>query len=293
MYVEPVFLVACKHGVAVGVADATVVLLLPDVADGRRLRGAHGIVGHLLLAEALAAFLRHYQLRFGKVGLHHLRVVLVVVQYGVSSLCDLAQRVCHLLQHVGQVNLRQRDKLDVVIVFDDLNALGDVFQRRQQGGELARLRVGFDVDVLRFAALACPCAALYGGSVALEGALLGAGLVVVVVEQQVLAVHHQRDAGLADVVVRRAEAHGQRVVLLTATDTAHEVHQRRVLEVVGYRGAEVVFTGNREASASHYLVPAELGLNIVFADGHADPVLSIGIGLRHLAVVGLQLTVDI
>ena len=40
-------------------------------------------------------------------------------------------------------------------------------------------------------------------------------------------------------------------------------------------------------------MPAELGLNIVFADGHADPVLSIGIGLLHLAVVGLQLSVHV
>ena len=38
---------------------------------------------------------------------------------------------------------------------------------------------------------------------------------------------------------------------------------------------------------------AKLGLHIVLADGHADQVAAIGIGLLHLAVVGLQLSVHV
>ena len=287
-----VFVAHLVDGIAVLIAYGTVVVG-PQVADGELAQCVLAVV--VLHAEHTGGTARLADVHLGLsiVGLHHLGVVRVVVPYRVALLVDLQQRVGHLLQHVAQVYLRQRGELDVVLVFNDLNALRDVFQRRQQGRELARLRVGVYIDVLGVAALACPCGALDGGGVALEGAFLGAHLVVIVVEEQALVVQLQRDACRADVVLRRAEAYGQRVVALTAAHTAHEVDQRGVLEVADHRGVELVLARQREAALAHHRVLAKLGLHIVLADGHADPVLSIGIGLLHLAVVGLQLSVHV
>ena len=292
-HVELILLLAGKDGETVCVLDGAVSLLRPDALDVGILGATHGIVLHFPLAEALAVLLRHHQLRFGKVGLHHLRVVRVVLRDGVARLRCHLQRVFHLLSYVCQVNLRQRNELDVGIL-RYLDTLHDVLQRRQQCRELTRLRVGLYVDVLCVAVFAGPCAAVDGGGVALEGAHVGAGLVVVVVEETALVVQLQRNLGFADEVLRLAEAHGQGVVPRGAIHATHEVHQRRVGKIVGHGSVEVVqFVACGEATSCHHRVSIHFGRHIVLADGHRHRVVAVGIGLHRLAVLRLQLTVHI
>ena len=227
-------------------------------------------------------------LRLGKVGLHHLGVILIVVPHAVALFGQHFQRVGHLLAHVGQVYLRQGGELKILIL-GNLNALHDVLQWGQQGRELTRLRVGLDDDVLRIVPCFRLCRALYGRGVAGPGAALrGIGI-----EQERLVAQLQRNLGLADVVLRGSEAHGQCVGPCATSHTAHEVDQRRVGKVVGHGTVEVEAALSREASAADHRVAVELGFNEVLAYGHRHAVKAVGIGLHNLTILRLQVAVYI
>ena len=189
-----------------------------------------------------------------------------------------------LLQDIRHIDLRQRRELYVGIRVDR-DALGDVFQRGQQCRELTREGVCADVDVARIAACARPGKASDARGVAVPCAAgcSGRDVVILAVEGQRLVVKLQCQRGHADVVLRGAEAHGQRVVALRAVDAPHQIHQRGVGEVMLDGAVEVELSADGEASAVHHLVALQFRFHIVSADRDGDIVVALGIGHLDLA----------
>ena len=222
-----VFFVHLVNGVAKTVANAVVALFAPNITDGELAQFVLTLI-FVYSEDALFALrLADVHLWRGKIGLHHLRMVFVVVPHRVALLRRYFQRVGVFHNDVRQVYLRQGGELHAAVLVDT-DRLGDVFQRRQLDGELACQAVGSDFDEMGVASfVACPCPAVDIDGVARPDAVCRCGRLMVLVqtvERPAVVVQFQCDGSHADVVLRRAEAHGQRVVALATGHAAHEVH---------------------------------------------------------------------
>ena len=118
-------------------------------------------------------------------------------------------------------------------------------------------------------------------------------MVVEAVQRERLVVQRQLDGGYADVIFRRCKAHSQRVVTLTATHAAYEVHQRGIGEVVLHGTVKIERTLRGIASAVNHSVTRTSGLHEMLADGYGQLVVTILVGLHGFAVLALQHTVHI
>ena len=159
------------------------------------------------------AVLHDAELRLGVVGTHQFRVVFVLHPRGVlAALLQHPHRVGVAAAGHGHVQFGQFGELDVLLVRLHDDALHRIFQRRYLSGELARLGVGLDVDVVVLihavgVVHARPTVTADARGVALPHAARRGrlrGLALHAVERPAVVVQLQRDGGRADVVLRRA-----------------------------------------------------------------------------------------
>ena len=185
-------------------------------------------------------------MRTGKIGLHHLGVVLVAQRNGVALCIGRPERIRPLCSRVGQVDLRKRGERYFFAVLVYLNTLGDIFERRKQGGELACRRVRGDDDIAgqfpNTGRSMAPDRRGVGSEESVRSSIFG-HLGLLAVEGEVGIVQTEGDGRHADIVLRQPEADRQGVVDRTAADTPYEIDKRRVEEVVLHFVGEIIGAG--------------------------------------------------
>ena len=235
-------------------------------------------------------------MRTGEVSLHHLGVVLVVQRDGVALCIGCTERIRPLCSRVGQVDLRQAGERYFFAVRSYLNTLGDIFERREQGGELACRRVRGDGNIARQFIDAGRSMATdrrgVGSEEAVRSSIFG-HLGLLAVEGEVGTVQTKGDGRHADIVLRQPEADRQGVIDRTAADTTYEIDKRRVEEVVLHFIGEIIGAGKGVPAAGYHGVSVQTCLDVVLADRYADGVFPLRVGLFHLAVGSHQLAVNI
>ena len=241
------------------------------------------------------SYLHHIHLRTGKIGLHHLGVVRVAQRNGVALGIGRPEGVRPLCSRVGQVDLRKRgERYTFVLVY--LNTLGDIFERREQGGELACRRVRGDGNIAgqfpNTGRSMAPDRRGVRSEESVRSSIFG-HLGLLAVEGEVDVVQTEGDGRHADIVLRQPEADRQGVVDRAAADTPYEIDKRRVEEVVLHFVGEIIGAGKGVPAAGYHGVSVQTCLDVVLADRHADGVFPLRVGLFHLAVGGHQLAVDI